>query len=203
MKKNIAEVFPTTVVGYGNQNYLKHNSKLLDLFETEKFTDINSNISHPKQTVDSHLEKREEYSEIYSWFRECLEDYRTSFTLDTEELKIVLSWANWSNQDTEHRSHVHPNSWISGIYYVTDSPSCTYFENPVMQRRTGIVVQSGSILDANIWKCPATTGELILFPSWMEHFTEPAEDQKKRITISFNVMPSGRTSKAGLIENYY
>lgn len=209
MEKRIAEIFPTIVVGYSNENYLKHNSKILKLLSNEDYHEVEE-PHHPHQTIDRHLEEREEYQDLYNWFRECLDDYKTAFNLDTENLRINLSWANVSDCDTEHHTHVHPNSWISGIYYVTDKPSPTFFLSPIKQKRTGIVVHGkretrGGLLDADVWRCPGTTGDLVLFPSWLEHYTTPWEprDDKKRITISFNVMPQGDTSTEDLAYNKY
>lgn len=203
MEKHVADIFPTYVVAYPNKKYLKHNSKVLKVFQSEVFLIPEAGTFHPKQTQDKHLENREDLKELYDWFRECLEDYRKSFQLDTEELEISLSWANLGDSNTQHQSHVHPNSWISGVYYVSDNSSPTYFEHPVFQKRTGIVVQSENLALADVWECPWTTGNLVLFPSWLEHFTFPREDQSKRLTISFNVMPKGKTSTEGLAENTY
>jgi len=102
----------------------------------------------------------------------------------------------------EHRAHFHPNSWLSGIYYVSDGCTPTFFESPVSQRKTGIVVKSDSVLDHNTWQSPSETGGLILFPSWLEHYTAIHEFGGTRITISLNVMPQGLTSDS-LIENTY
>ena len=72
---------------------------------------------------------------------------------------------------------------------------------------------SNSKLSQNIWQCPSEVGTLILFPSWLEHFTMPSQYNGTRMTISINVMPVGLTSRAenldnadkkyGLIENVY
>ena len=81
--------------------------------------------------------------------------------------------------------------------------------------RSGIVVMSDSKLSQNIWQCPSEAVTLILFPSWLEHFTMPSQYDGTRMTISINVMPVGLTScprdmneplsgkKYGLIENIY
>ena len=200
--------FPTIIVAYKNPDYLKHNFKLSALLEDEPCTEAQGpknkegNALHPRQTLDSHLEKREEYSFFYDWVRECLKDYHEHYKLQTENLRICLSWANKSPKMNEHRGHFHPNSWLSGIYYVSDGCTPTFFESPVSQRKTGIVVKSDSVLDHNTWQSPSETGCLILFPSWLEHYTAITEFGGTRITISLNVMPQGLTSDS-LIENTY
>lgn len=202
MKRNIAPLFPTIVVGYENENYLDMNTKLLKLLDKEEFYPSKYGYD-PEQTKDNHLENREEYSEFFSWVQTCLDDYKEHFGLMTEGLRVSLSWANKSTQYTEHRRHYHPNSYISGIYYITDKPSPTYFDCPVTVKRTGVVVVSQSILDHNVWTCPSATGELVLFPSWLEHYTEPQPFEGNRYTLSINVMPVGITNKNTLIECVY
>lgn len=202
MKRNIGAIFPTIVVGYENENYLSMNSKLLKLANEEEFYPSKYGYD-PEQTKDNHLENREEYSEFYSWVQTCLDDYKEHFNLQTEGLRISLSWMNKGTQYTEHRAHYHPNSLISGIYYISDSPSPTYFECPVTVKRTGVVVISQSALDHNVWTCPAKAGELVLFPSWLEHYTEPQPFDGHRYTLSLNVMPVGLTNPNTLIECIY
>lgn len=205
MERHVVDIFPTTIVSYHKEDYLKTNCKLLELFDKEEFVD-GVGMQHPKQSVDNHLENREEYRFLYDWFDECLEDMRTMFDLDTEKLRVCLSWANTTNGPCEHRTHLHPNSWFSGIYYVSDSPAPTYFETPVMQQRHGILVQSKS-MDTRVgktsWQCPGTSGDLVLFPSWLEHFVMPDQNTSYRATISINIMPVGVTSTRGLVECVY
>ena len=67
LEKKIAEVFPTVVVGYTNKDYLKTNSKLLELMEAEEFHG-EQGVLHPLQTKDNHLERREDYRFFYDWY---------------------------------------------------------------------------------------------------------------------------------------
>jgi uncharacterized protein (TIGR02466 family) len=200
--KKIETIFPTVVVGYKNKNHLEMNSKILDLLEEEIF-DISFDGICPDQTRNNHLEKVEKYSDFFDWIQICLDDYKNYFNLQTEKLKVSLSWVNRSISTSEHRVHCHPNSFISGIYYLNSKPAPTYFHSPVTSKRTGIVVLSDSILDSNIWQHPANAGELILFPSWLEHNTFPQSFEGYRYTISINVMPVGVTNQGINIENIY
>ena len=217
--KNEIDIFPITVTMYRNEKYLSTNSKLMELIDQEETTGpqgIKNSAGqsfHPFQTLNTHLYKKEEYSFFYDWVNACLKDYYHTYKLNTEGLRINLSWANVSKGMNEHRSHVHPNSWLSGIYYCTPNCPPTYFETPLPHSRSGIVVMSNSKLSQNIWQCPSEAGTLILFPSWLEHFTMPSQYNGTRMTISINVMPVGLTSRAenldnadkkyGLIENVY
>ena len=221
--KNEIDIFPTTVMVYRNDKYLNINSKLMELIDKEETTgpqgikNADGMSLHPFQTLNTHLHEKEEYAFFYDWVNACLIDYYHTYRLSTEGLRINLSWGNVSSNINEHRAHVHPNSWLSGIYYCTPNCPPTYFDTPLPHSKYGIVVMSDSKLSQNVWQSPSEVGTLILFPSWLEHFTMPSSFQGSRMTISLNVMPVGLTSapaedayrKSGrpkdfsLIENVY
>jgi len=197
MPKNVAKIFPTYIIGYTNLEQLKLNQETIDYLETQAFT---PGPHQPYQTVDNHLEKSPTISKLYDWFNSCLEDYRKTFNYNCEGFKIILSWANKSNSKGSHRMHVHPNSFLSGVYYVSENPSPTYFEDPRYQTRAGWFVGSNHPIHDNVWTCPNDSGTLILFPSWLPHYTEAQPFDGWRYTISFNAIPVGTTNLGSLTE---
>lgn len=186
-------VFPTLITKYTNHHHELMSPKLSHLIDSEK-------LRNDTQT-GKHLEKKEEYSFFFDWVYECLDDYKKWLQLDTEKLKISLSWANISKNAEGLHSHCHPNSWVSGIYYLTEDSSPTTFFNPLNNlTKQGIVVQSSiPEFESSQWFSNFSAGDMILFPSWLPHCVVP-QDTRKRVTISFNVMPSGITSTDGLSE---
>lgn len=197
MSKKIAKIFPTTIIGYDHPDFKTINSKILMQLSSEAFTPA---PHQPYQTLDNHLEERSDYKELFDWFNVCIEDYRQSFEFHCEKFKIVLAWANKSDQNGSHSMHVHPNAFISGVYYLSDNPSPTYFEDPRYQIRSGWAVATHHPMNDNVWPCPSETGSLVLFPSWLPHYTEAQPFDGIRYSISFNVIPIGTTNKGSLIE---
>lgn len=198
LEKKLATIFPTFIVGYDNPNSVQQNVELLAFLETQEFT---PGPHQPYQTIDNHLEKNPKLSEFFNWVNTCLEDYRQTFRYHCDRFEIILSWANKSDKNGAHRSHVHPNSFLSGIYYISENPSPTFFEDPRYQLRSGIIVNTTHAISDNVWPCPSETGSLILFPSWLAHYTDAQSNlQGWRYTVSFNVIPVGDTNKATLTE---
>lgn len=197
LPKKVAHIFSTSVIGYDNPNFSTVNKKIIEQLEKEAYTPP---PHQPFQTVDNHLEIRKEYKELYDWFDLCLEDYRKTFQYHCEKFKIILSWANKADYGGSHRMHVHPNSFISGIYYLSDDCSPTYFEDPRYQIRAGWFVATNHPINDNVWSCPSETGSLVLFPSWAPHYTEAQPFDGWRYTISFNAIPVGATNKGSLVE---
>jgi uncharacterized protein (TIGR02466 family) len=195
--KKVANIFPTTIVGYDNPNFQTTNKNIIGLLEKEAYT---PEPHQPYQTIDNHLELRKEYKELYDWFDLCLEDYRRTFQYHCEKFKIILSWANKADEKGSHRMHVHPNSFVSAVYYLSENPSPTYFEDPRYQIRAGWFVATRHPVADNVWPCPSETGSLVLFPSWLPHYTEAQPFDGLRYTISFNAIPVGATNKGSLVE---
>ena len=170
---NEIDIFPVTVTMYRNEKYLSMNSKLMELIDQEETSgpqgirNTDGKTLHPLQTKNTHLHEKEEYAFFYDWVNACLENYYQTYRLNTEGLRVNLSWANISPKMNEHRPHVHPNSWLSGIYYCTPNTPPTYFDTPLPHSRHGIVVQSECKLSQNVWQCPSEIGTLVLFPSWL------------------------------------
>lgn len=194
--KKVANIFPTVLAKYSNFNYEKINEKIIDLLEKEPY----GKFSSPFQTLDNHLELRQEYKDLYDWFDIILEDYKKTFEYSCEKFKIILSWANKADQHASHKTHIHPNSFLSGVYYLSENPSPTYFEDPRYQNRTGMHVASSSPIGAEVWPCSAENGSCIIFPSWLPHFTKAQPFEGLRHTISFNAIPTGTLNKGSLVE---
>ena len=107
-----------------------------------------------------------------------------------QQLELISYWTNIKYDKHFGVSHLHPNSIISGVFYVTvpfGSGGIT-FERPDNQELCFRVV------DANAYSCKHFTIEskenmLLLFPSFMRHRIEVNKFQNandQRISISFN-----------------
>ena len=184
MNPSFAEIFPEVITCYNNPDK-EMNSKLVELLQKEVVRPHRE--GNPLQTKDCHLEKRDEYSCFFSWVNQCLENYKDTLELDTEALRVSLAWGNIYFKDNAIPRHYHPNAYLSAVYYVSEQCSPTMFFRDDYNKN--IYVSSNR---RDIWKCPSNAGSLILFPSYMRHQSMPAST--KRITISFNVLPSGDTS---------
>jgi len=94
-------------------------------------------------------------------------------------------WAVVLRQQGHQRSHIHPEAWLSGVYYV----------------RVPGAEESGGQLElgqpppelqfARTW--PVLTirpeaGWLVLFPSWLYHRTLPMVGSDERISVAFDVV---------------
>ena len=106
-------------------------------------------------------------------------------------------WANINPRGGYNRSHTHPGSLWSGVYYVQAPPDCgrVVFQDPraqaqVMQAHQNSAAKATGEHWAEVFH-QAVEGRLILFPSWLRHEVEPnhsalTDRRGDRISISFN-----------------
>ena len=181
------------------------DSKLLDetcnLIKTqEKFFHCGTN----QRTVDSFILRKKQYKKLTKWINNCLEEVRKSHNFQCDSLKITQSWANASSFEQAHHAHIHPNSILSGIIYLTESDGPTVFgfnndlffmcDDQIDQR---IKISYEPKESVTLYEHKVVPGDMILFPSNYRHNTGPhmLNDGSNRITISFNVFPSGKIGR--------
>jgi uncharacterized protein (TIGR02466 family) len=99
----------------------------------------------------------------------------------------LQSWVNLHDRGGFNFLHMHEASLLSGSFYleVPAGSGALCFRDP----RAGVLHGSvkGSVPNghADIQLKPST-GLLVLFPCWMEHYVEPHEGDEPRICIAFN-----------------
>ena len=181
------DIFPTTILEFQDPNSESNCDRLQTLLDQQPYT----NDAQPFQTIDNHLELDPDFKFFYDWVNQCLAEFHSSFQFDCDRFEICLSWANKCHPLNMHRAHTHPNSFISGIYYITDSKAHTCFEDP-RHNINMLSVATPSNWAIRPWASESQKGSLILFPSWLSHFTTVLpENENVRHTISFNVFPRG------------
>jgi uncharacterized protein (TIGR02466 family) len=106
--------------------------------------------------------------------------------------KVSNMWININGQNDYNQVHRHPFSFLSGVFYVRSKNNCgdLIFKNPNILhenyiRPSDVVEYNG--FNSDIWRISPVENNLIMFPSWLEHFTNPNESGDDRISISFNI----------------
>ena len=180
----------------------------LETLKKEEYRREGVHTHKSKQTVSVRLDKEDRYSEIYDWFHQCLEEVRLKFELECDKIKISSSGGNRTGGHSIHGAHSHPNSFISGIFYLTDSSAKTVFfcnnhwtgdNDPLKPSNLSNIVQMmfpGSEHNIIQHFQPSIAGNLILFPSSLIHaVTQTEHDAENRYTMSFNSFPCGKIGR--------
>jgi len=110
-----------------------------------------------------------------------------------DDIDMTAMWSNIHQPGSKHHYHQHPNAFLSGAYYPLiprcEDPGNIVFVDPRQAKNMVYAdfVKPSCISNRNIWVTPKT-GLLVLFPSWLEHGTDPflAQSHERRVSISFN-----------------
>jgi hypothetical protein len=118
---------------------------------------------------------------IYSKYLE----YATFCNIDSSKPVYVQCWVNIINNDGRTITpHNHSSaqdtapaeySYISGNISLQTENTSTFFAHPILSKRI-------------YREIPNVDGELILFPSFVTHWTSPNLSDKPRITIAFDII---------------
>lgn len=107
-------------------------------------------------------------------------------------LKITQSWTNYTEQGQYHHKHKHPNSFISGVFYVhadKEKDKIYFYRSGYQQIK--LPPSEWNIWNSDSWWFEVNTGDLVLFPSSLSHMVETVQSKKTRISLSFNTFPVG------------
>tara|TARA_B100000214_G_C23789932_1_gene545378 strand:- start:107 stop:733 length:627 start_codon:yes stop_codon:yes gene_type:complete len=146
-------------------------------------------------TEDSRLNLRPEYAPIMNWILACLDEVKIARNLQCDRIDITQSWGVVTTYNTHQPRHFHTNSYISGVLYLTDSPTgTTLYQNSIWELENHPLVTVRSMDDSReiTHKVRAKAGTLSLFPSNLEHEVRPSKDFNDRYSLVVNTFPAGR-----------
>lgn len=181
---------------------------LCDKSTTEKSLDILKKMDyHPniknETSFDHRLERNEELKDLFIFFEYCLNEIKDDLYMECDKLKITQAWANKSTENQNHHWHNHPNSFLSAVFYLTDSPMPTTFAigdiwSPQKNFSGNLDLNVRSQVAPIYHKEDTVAGNLILFPSVVDHCVDSLhEGMEDRYTISFNTFPEGTIGSYG------
>ena len=189
MNYNIANMFPTPVLKFDFSKH-KDNDKLLELIESWETAphQLVSGAQSSYMKSDKHILDHEDLKDLKADFQKAVDVYCEKVGLGNN-VKISMSWFNVLQKGQSVNLHRHEVSILSAAYYVkSDKDSAGLnFRSPIdPYRMHEFFVQNTEKKKKNV-EVPCEQGALYLFPSWLEHYTNQNQTDK-RITISFNTM---------------
>ena len=144
------------------------------------------------------LHQRDEFQELISCVSNVAKSILRFLQIGQEAFEITGCWATVLAKGAIHKSHSHPNNFLSGVYYVrTHSGADTInFHDPRSQTgviRPPVVELTAENTDQVVVR--VTNGTLLMFPSYLEHSVDTNMSAEERISISVNIMFSSFAEK--------
>jgi uncharacterized protein (TIGR02466 family) len=172
-----------------------------ELSEQELFfiknQDTRANIGNAT-SQDNSILCRKELTSIRDFIETSVSDYFTTVYNPKHKvtLRITQSWANYTRSGQYHHKHRHPNSFVSGVFY----PQADRETDKIYFYKSGFDLIKLPPKDWNTWNSESWwfdvgTGDLLIFPSSLEHMVEPVQGDQTRISLSFNTFLVGNVGE--------
>jgi uncharacterized protein (TIGR02466 family) len=143
---------------------------------------------------DKYLLKHKKLLSLRQFIEKALYEYfmATYCPKNDAHLKITQSWLNWTKPGQHHHKHAHPNSLISGCFYVKANKATDkiFFYRDGYQRIKFPPIEWNPY-NSESWWYPVGTGDLVFFPSSLTHMVQPVDGDDTRISLAFNTFPVG------------
>jgi uncharacterized protein (TIGR02466 family) len=115
---------------------------------------------------------------------------------------ITQSWLNYTEKNQYHHKHAHTNSLVSGVLYINcfeEHDRIKFFNDTYKTIR--LEPKVFNLWNAESWWFSVKTGDVILFPSSLNHMVETKKEDNTRISLAFNVFIKGTIgNRASLTE---
>ena len=156
------------------------------------------------QSVDSFVLNEEIFSNFNEFIKDCVKEYTDKIFVTDQELNVTQSWVNRTEIGQEHHYHDHPNSILSGVFFLKSGSPIKFLNNRNSSFQLPILIEHKNNINPynqfnqTSYQYPSQPRVLVLFPSYIPHHV-PLNTDGDRYSLSFNTFPSGSFgSKAGL-----
>ncbi|PSB41710.1 TIGR02466 family protein [Chamaesiphon polymorphus] len=186
--------FPTPVWCFEVENQQQLNQTLLrevyNEYQVDREGEKWSNVLGWHSKNDLH--KRDSFAEFTQIISKNVLEVATFLNWDLQyfSTNITTCWAIVNGKLASNSVHNHPNSILSGVYYlkVPENSGGLFFSDP----RPASQMLIPPIGEFNLWTSPKVVykpmvGTMLLFPSWLLHGVEMNMSEEVRISVSFNI----------------
>jgi uncharacterized protein (TIGR02466 family) len=191
IKSTINSIFPTPIY----VSKLNRKLKPLELNFVDKskknFYKNSGNIT----SKNNYILNEKPFANIKKELELKVKDYfeKVICPVNTVIPYITQSWLNFTETNQFHHKHAHPNSIVSGVFYI----NCHETLDKIKFFNESYKTIKPEIKDWNLWNSeswwfPVKTGDIIMFPSSLPHAVENKEGTNTRISLAFNVFIKGK-----------
>ena len=143
---------------------------------------------------DNYILNQKVFSKLKEDLDLRVKDYfnKVLSTTDAVTPFITQSWLNYTETKQYHHKHQHPNSLVSGVFYVNcheELDKIKFFNDTYKTIKPEI--KDWNLYNSESWWFTVKTGDIILFPSSLTHMVENKEGTNTRISLAFNVFIKG------------
>jgi len=184
----IHNLFPTPIGRYELGRDL--TAKELSFLKKQETRSNMGNITSTNNTIL----KSKELTNLRDFIETKVSEYFTEVYKPKHKvgLKVTQSWTNYTENGQYHHKHAHPNSFVSGVFYIQsdkEKDKIYFYKDGYQQIK--FPPSEWNVWNSESWWFEVGTGDLMLFPSSLTHMVQTVESEKTRISLAFNTFPVG------------
>lgn len=184
-------LFPTPVVFVDRQKELSDIEKNIILYF---LNDCKQNTGN-KLSKNQYVLEHEALKDLKEFCLKEINNYFCNFynPINKIEFYVTQSWLSITDHDEYHHVHDHPNSILSGVFYIEvdeELDNITFF-NQKNDFSLFFPCSEWKNFFAKNWKFKIKKNNLIIFPSTLKHGVDKTISNKKRISLAFNTFVKG------------
>jgi uncharacterized protein (TIGR02466 family) len=190
VEANISGIFPTPI-------YISKLDRELTSLEL-KFVDKNKKDFYKNDgnitSNNNYILNEKPFANIKKELDLRVQDYFNKIISPANNITpyITQSWLNYTETNQYHHKHAHPNSLVSGVFYINcheEHDKIKFFNDNY--KTIKLEVKDWNLWNSESWWFPVKTGDIILFPSSLTHMVETKQGDNTRISLAFNVFIKG------------
>jgi uncharacterized protein (TIGR02466 family) len=189
--KKALSLFPTTLWLFQIPPEVHERSNRDVKRKLDEIIEASSDENHEGGWQTEHdLHTLPEMRELTTHFMTAVEEVLDAITTKHRNVKITGCWANIGPPGSAHDSHMHPNNFLSAVYYVSVPPGAhriTFWDPRHQTRILAPPVEETNVTNSEYANIQVQEGMLILFPAWLVHSVPVNDGTDTRISISFNI----------------
>jgi uncharacterized protein (TIGR02466 family) len=191
VEANINSIFPTPI--YISKLNRELTNKELSFIDKTK-NDCGKNEGNITSN-NNYILNNKEFKNLKEELDLRVQDYFQKVISPTDAITpyITQSWLNYTETNQYHHKHAHPNSLVSGVFYINCDDKfdkIKFFNDKYKTIKPEI--KDWNIWNSESWWFSVKTGDVILFPSSLTHMVETKEGTNTRISLAFNTFIKGK-----------
>jgi uncharacterized protein (TIGR02466 family) len=183
-------IFPTPIyTSKLNRQLSKEELSFINKNKLDVYINIGNTISNDKNILENEVFKNLK-DDLYLRVKDYFDRIVSSSNNITPY--ITQSWLNYTETNQFHHKHQHPNSLVSGVFYINcheEYDRIKFFKDNY--KSIVVDVENWNLYNSETWSFPVKTGDIILFPSSLSHMVETKQGNNTRISLAFNVFVKG------------
>ena len=198
-ESDVIPMFPTLVwkIQLKAEMHEATNPRILALLASMRREAPQLAVGHGWQS-NQRLHELEQFRDLTACIDNAAKSVLRFLRIAYDAVEISGCWATVLAQGAAHKTHHHPNNFLSGVYYVRTRPGADSINFHDPRNQTGIIRPPVAQLTAENTDqvvVKVKDGTLLIFPSYLQHSVDANASGVERISISFNIMFSAFTEK--------